>query len=146
MFSERFICKFKKVTSAALSVVMVFTVFAVLATVATVAAPITASAATATEDAILIGKGTSMPKGDTTYPMANIFLPIGAKSAGEGYDAFDGEVYFKLQFKCKMLSGTQPIIGMLYTKYGSGDGTYTAHSWCYNNDIGSSENHTSYPA
>ncbi|MBO4734532.1 MAG: hypothetical protein J5662_08650, partial [Clostridia bacterium] len=133
--------KAKRILSAVLSVVMVLTMFTVL----TLTVPVTVSATgTETEDAILIGKGTSMPKGDTTYPMVNIMLPIGAKSAGSGYSDFDGDVYFKLQFKCKMLSGTQPIVGMLRTNYGSGDGTYSEHGWCYNNDVGGSGETNSY--
>ncbi|MBR4761011.1 MAG: hypothetical protein IK086_00035, partial [Clostridia bacterium] len=139
--------KTRKVLSAFMSLVMVFTMFAMLATVATVVAPITASAATSTEDAILIGRANDMPMQGSTKPMVNIMLPIGAKSAGSGYSNFanDSEVYFKLQFKCKMLSGDQPIVGMLRTNYQSGDSTYSEHAWCFNNSVGASENHDSYP-
>ena len=135
--------KAKKLLSVLLAMILAFSCMTVL----TITAPLTVSAATLTEDAILIGRANDVPKAGTTKPMVNIMLPIGAKSAGSGYSNFDGEVYFKLQFKCKMLSGTQPIVGMLRTNYGSGDGTYSEHNWCYNNDVGGSgESNSSYPA
>lgn len=120
--------KIKKLLSVLLTVCLVFSVFTVL----TLTVPVTASATgTSAEDAILIGK-------TGKNQIANIMLPVGAKGSG-GVTWNDQYVFFKLTFKCKMLSGTQPIIGALRTNYGSGDSSYSEHRWAYNNAIGIAE-------
>ncbi|MBR4911187.1 MAG: hypothetical protein IKZ47_07730, partial [Clostridia bacterium] len=120
--------KMKKLLSVLLILCMVFSAFTVL----TLVVPITVSATgTSAEDAILIGK-------TGKNQIANIMLPIGAKGSG-GVTWNDQYVFFKLTFKCKMLSGTQPIIGALRTNYGSGDSSYSEHRWAYNNAIGIAE-------
>ena len=120
--------KAKKLLSVILTFCMVFSLFTVLP----LTTAVTASAdGVSIEDAILIGK-------TGKNQIANIMLPLGAK--GSGGVTWDNQyVYFKLTFKCKMLSGTQPIIGALRTNYGSGDSTYSEHRWAYNNAIGIAE-------
>ena len=86
MSSKKFSCKFKKVLSAVLAAVMVAVMFAVL----TVSVPMTASAATATTQAIFIGS--------TTRSIACAFIPLNI--------APESTSYYKRRF---FLSGKQTL-------------------------------------
>ncbi|MBO4733738.1 MAG: hypothetical protein J5662_04585, partial [Clostridia bacterium] len=79
-----------------------------------------------TTAAIFIGKANQ-------NRIANAFIPVDIAD-GSG-NLYSGKTYFKLEFKCKMLSGTKPIIGVMRVKNDSEEGTnktFSEPSWCDN--------------
>lgn len=99
MFSKKFQRNFKRTVSAVLTVCMVLSMFTVLTL--TAASVVSAEGATETEDAIFIAKA-------GTNNLVAAFIPVDTEGA------YTGTQYFKLEFKCNMLSKTLPILGTMY--------------------------------
>lgn len=103
--------KIKRLLAITLAIIMAFSCFSVMTF--TAAAAEAEPQEIATKKAVYIGK-----TGSTDKRIANIFFSLTAQNGGDGYPDFgsdesksdDGYFYFKLTFKAKMLSGSNPIV------------------------------------
>ncbi|MBO4693643.1 MAG: hypothetical protein J5659_04565 [Clostridia bacterium] len=93
----------RKIISVMLALIMVFTLFVTLNFIAETHV----TAAVSTEDAIFLGSAGGQQR------IAAVVMPLAFTEANGS--TLPDTSYFKLTFKCKMLSGTKPMIGMLRT-------------------------------
>ncbi len=116
--------RFKRYVATILCLAIMLSVFSALPFA------VHAESVTETEKAIFIGKAGS----DSTFKRnADAMLPLNFRSVGNV--TFSGETYFKLTFKCKMISGSKPIIGVLQTGTGGTDLTYSKPEYCDLNTV-----------
>ena len=119
MFSRNLFTGFKKTAAVFLAVCMLAGLFTCLTAVSVIAEdPV------ATEQAVFIGKTGSEKQ-------AAIFVPVDIKHPTEDMSLFEGDEFFQVSFKCKMLSGSKPIVGVYgIDPTGSTNGSYSRPDWC----------------
>ncbi|MBO4433577.1 MAG: InlB B-repeat-containing protein, partial [Clostridia bacterium] len=122
MFSKKSFAGLKKTAAVFLAVCMLAGLFTCL-TVITVSADEPVS----TETAVFIGK-TGVEK------QAAIFIPVDIPHPTENVSLFDDEEQFQVSFKCKMLSGSKPAIGV-YDVDDSNNRAWARPSWCDQNSV-----------
>ncbi|MBR4762083.1 MAG: hypothetical protein IK086_05555, partial [Clostridia bacterium] len=105
---------------------------AICISLATFAAIPFATSAYVPEDEVLTNTAIFIGKTNSSI-VANTFIPVDI-SSGDA-NLYTGEVYFKLTFDCKMMSGSKPIVGVMRvnTDAAAADRSVFAEpSWCNN--------------
>ncbi len=121
MFSKKPFSAAKRLGAVIIAMCMVMSLFAGIGL-----SSVTALEPFADETAVFIGNA-----GDNHH--AAIFIPVDIPiegAEGEGDNALEGEQSFKVQFKCKMLSGTKPVVGVYRVDYVSSNKTWAEPDWC----------------
>ncbi|MBO4733060.1 MAG: dockerin type I repeat-containing protein [Clostridia bacterium] len=122
MFQRKSFSGLKKAAAVFLSVCMLVSLFTCLTVITAVA-----DEPTATETAAFIGRTGSEKQ-------AAIFIPVDIKHPEEDANLFSGEEFFKVSFKCKMLSGTKPVVGV-YDIDDSNNKAWARADWCDQNSV-----------
>ena len=128
MFSRKLFAGLKKTAAVFLAACIMVGMFACLGFVTAFTA-ITEDPVE-TETAVFIGR-TGAEK------QAAIFIPVDIKHPNEDANLFSGEETFMVSFKCKMLSGSKPVVGVLRTRKAgdpndskSANATFSEPDWC----------------
>ncbi len=126
MFSKKLSYSAKKISAVILSVCMIASLFAGLQISTAVAASVD------TETAIYVGNA-----GNNHHAAA--FIPVDLAIEGDKTNdgnALEGEQLFKLQFKCRMLSGSKPVVGVYrIDENAANNKTYSEPDWCDQNSV-----------
>ncbi|MBR5923664.1 MAG: hypothetical protein IKZ59_07725, partial [Clostridia bacterium] len=132
MFSKKSFSGLKKTAAVFLTVCMLVSLFTCMTVITAVAEPDEPGEAVtpvSTETAVFIGK-TGAEK------QAAIFIPVDIKHPTEDESLFEGDEYFRVSFKCKMLSGSKPIVGVYgIDPTGNSNKTYSRPDWCDQNSV-----------
>ena len=130
MFSKSFFNGLKKTTAVFLAVCMLVSLLTCLTVITAVAEPDEPGGTVtpvSTETAVFIGK-TGVEK------QAAIFMPVDIKHPTDDSNLFTGEEMFQVSFKCKMLSGSKPAVGV-YDVDDSNNKAWARVDWCDQNSV-----------
>ena len=126
MFSKKVFTGTKRALAVFLATCMMVGMFTCLSFVTVLTA--VADEPVATETAVFIGK-TGAEK------QAAAFIPVDIADPDSPTDnLFEGEVYFQVSFKCKMLSGSKPVVGV-YDLDDSNNKSWARADWCDQNSV-----------
>ena len=124
MFSRKSFDSLKRAAAVFLSVCMLVSLFTCL----TVVTAYADGEPVVTETAVFIGA-----TGDDRQ--AAMFIPVDIPNPTGDGNLFSGEEQFKVVFKCRMLSGSKPIVGVYSVDPVSSNKSYSQPTWCDNSAV-----------